>query len=132
MLKTSGNKNAYKNLKVKAGALYYAVFISFIIALIIGSLLLYFHFQNHFVNSEILKNRMIDHMESGLNVVLANPETAPYNSNTSIDLFTDQSSSVQMKREHWGALDILKMKTTQKRFKKERIALLGKSIIILV
>jgi hypothetical protein len=113
---------------VKAGALYYAVFISFIIALILGSLLLYFYYQHQYINAEILKTRIRDNIESGINMTLADPKKFPYNQPQIINLFDDEKSTVKIERKHWGALDVVKVSSQIKRFRSERLALLGEYI----
>ncbi len=117
-----------KSKKLRAGALYYAVFISFIIALILGSLLLYLYFHNKYLNAEILQNRLIDNVDSGISIALASPQDIPYNSAQTIDLFEEGSSTVTLTRKHWGALDIIRVSSQIKKFEKEKIALLGEYI----
>jgi hypothetical protein len=113
---------------LKAGALYYTVFISFIISLIIGSLLLYLYFHNQYINSEILHERLTNNIESGINISLAAPEDIPYRKKKIIDLYGDGESIIEIRKEQWGALDVVKVSSSIKKFTKTKIALQGEYI----
>jgi len=112
-------------VKVKAGALYYAIFIAFLIASLIGLLILYTHIHNSYVDRQIIKEQVLSNVKSGINLVLKNPELLPYSTPENIKLFGNEYDVVNLKKEHWGAYGLIYANSQRHSYKSSQIALVG-------
>ena len=100
------------SLKVKAGALYYVIFISFILSLCITSLLIWRYLNIRSIKTEIDYYQKKDDLKSALVLYLTYPEKYQKTDSTEIDVFEDSSSIVNIQRKSWGVLDVLKASTS--------------------
>lgn len=113
----------YKNLK--AGALYYAVFITFMVSLISGFLLLNAYVNNLFIQMETKRGIVINNVNSGLNYLLANAAQFNYNTEREISLFEGEDNMVTLGKKKWGGYDILKSSSSWRDFTYGKTALAG-------
>ncbi|MFC2105014.1 hypothetical protein ACFLS4_06665 [Bacteroidota bacterium] len=111
--------------KVDGGALYYAVFIAFIISILSGLLILYTYVHNSYINRQILQEQVFSNVKSGINLVLKNPELVFYSSDEEIKLFGNEYDIVKLRKEHWGAYDLVYSESKRHNHKASKIALIG-------
>jgi len=114
--------------KIPAGALYYAVFISFIISVISGLLISYTFLYNAYIDKQAIQDQLQSNVKSGINLVLKNPKLATYTSTEVIKLFDNDYDSISVIRKHWGVYDLLFAESKQRSHTYKNIALVGTNI----
>ncbi len=119
------NKKTRIFKKVNGGALYYAIFIAFLISVLSGLLLLYTYIHNSYINRQILQEQAFSNVRSGINLVLMNPELVGYESEDEIELFGNNYDKVKLRKEHWGVYDLIFAESNRQNYKASRIALVG-------
>lgn len=119
----------YKNRKLQARALIYAVFISFFIAIIVGTIIVFTQFHSYYIDRSIVKDKLESNAESGIIYAVSTPDFF-YDSDTKkIDLYGENEDTVLLERKLFGAYEIIHSKTTQNKFKAEITALIGSNPI---
>lgn len=115
---------------VKAGALYYAIFIIFVITLITGFIFYIHLFQNQYITSYVQHEKIESNIESALELYCSNPGIVSQNANTSIDLFDSEEeiNKVNLKRYYWGVYDLVEISCSWKSFEQSNIYLTGKHL----
>lgn len=89
---------------LKAGALYFAITISFFIAVVSACLImLAAHYRNSYLK-ELRFNRLINNQDSGIEILLADVVSKP--GTKIIDLFGESTDSVQLETKQWGIFDL--------------------------
>ena len=111
--------------KVDGGALYYAVFIAFIISILSGLLILYTYVHNSYINRQIIQEQAFFNVKSGINLVLKNPDLLTYGTKENIKLFNNEYDFVNLRKEHWGAYDLIYSNSERRSYKASKIALMG-------
>ncbi|MCB2196753.1 MAG: hypothetical protein KQH79_12900 [Bacteroidetes bacterium] len=111
--------------RVPAGALYYAVFIALLISVLSGLLLAYTYIHNSYINRQILQEQAISNVKSGINLVLKNPELLSYGDYEEVKLFGNDYDLVKLRKEHWGAYDLIYSNSKRQSYKASKIALIG-------
>lgn len=111
--------------KVNAGALYYALFISFVVAVLLTMLILHTFIYNSYVSRKVLQDQVVLNVESGINLVCLNPYLIDYNQWEKLSLFENNVDSVHLLKKHWGVYDVLIAKSKRRSYRAEKIALLG-------
>jgi hypothetical protein len=108
---------------LKAGALYFAIVITFFIAIISASLImLASHYRSTYLK-EMRLTRLLNNLNAGVIYSLAN-ENRAYGSKT-IDLYTDQTDSLQVERKQWGLFDLVVLKAFIKQDTLKKVFLVG-------
>jgi hypothetical protein len=111
--------------KFDAGALYYAVFITFLISILSGALILYTYVHNSYIDRQILQEQVFSNVKSGINLVLKNPELIDYGAEQNIKLFGNEYDLVSLRKENWGAYDLIYANSQRNSYKASKIALIG-------
>ena len=116
-------------MKVKAGALYYALFICFLILSFIGIILLSGTYQSQYLAKFEINNRLKRNIESSIVCVLANN----YNNLDAKknNLFRDQDDTVSIDKMNWGGYNVFKIKAYHGSLVKTKCFLLGARPIVL-
>ncbi|MDQ0638324.1 cytoskeletal protein CcmA (bactofilin family) [Pedobacter sp. W3I1] len=95
---------------LKAGALYFSIFVAFLIAVICASLImLATHYRGSYLK-EMRMARLSRNMESGIAYVLAENENTS-GSIEGLDLFGDQTDSVLIAKKKWGIFTLATVKS---------------------
>jgi cytoskeletal protein CcmA (bactofilin family) len=113
---------------VKAGAMYYAIFISFLISLFSGLLILgvwYHHFHTISLMQSISMERNV---KSAMLLALETPEFIPLGQSKTIDLYNDALSNVKLTKQPWGAYFLLKAETVWRHLNYTRISMCGNDV----
>ncbi len=111
--------------KVDGGALYYALLISLIVAVLSGMLILYTYIHNSYIDRQVLQEQVIFNAKSGIKLVSKNPELLSYDSPTFINLYGNDYDSVLLNKKHWGVYDLVYAKAKRHNYKANKIAFLG-------
>ncbi len=112
-------------LKVNGGALYYALLISLIVAVLSGMLILYTYIHNSYIDRQVLQEQVVSNVKSGFNLVCKNPELLNYDTHTEINLYGNNYDSVILEKRHWGVYDLIYSESNRHNYKARKIALLG-------
>ena len=110
---------------VPARALFYAILVSLLVALIIGVMLLASSNQHQLVNHYDNQTRLLYNCQSGIELLMANKkDSLPP---TIIDLYQEAKDSVLLIQKKWGVLDVGFVSSWLGRDSIERSFLIGKS-----
>lgn len=115
---------------IKGGALYYAIFISFVGSLLCGLLILSVSLSRQIVQNDIGRDDLQMNVRSGLTLALQEPALIPYNDSLEYILFKDQTSKVTFYKRHWGMYDIISVTSSWKKYKSALMALVGQDLKI--
>jgi hypothetical protein len=130
--KSVNKEKKFKDLKlkmmVKAGALYYAIFISFLVALLGGFFVM--NVWTHHAHTLLILNgqRLERNLHSSLLLAQETPELIPDNKSVEVDLFNDGNDIVSVTRKQWGGFSLVRVDAEAKFINKSAIALYGKDV----
>jgi len=110
---------------MKAGALFTAVIVSLLIALICSSFILFAYISGIQLESSRNRQRAERNAASGMQLLLVNDERDLHHRNENIDLFNEGKDSVELSILPWGAYDLFKSSARCGKFHFEKIALSG-------
>jgi hypothetical protein len=105
---------------IRAGSLFYALAISFIMAALAGSLLLVAGFNRLLRVTDQNEEELARNAESGIQFLMS--AAVDYQA---VDLFKNKKDSVFLQRKKWGAFTILYAKAVRKNNSSEQIVLSG-------
>ncbi len=111
---------------VKAGALYYAVFVAFIIILISGFFILSSYFTRQNLDYYLKRDQLKSNVESGYVLASDNIDLVDLNTEKEIKLYEDEN--VFITKGIWGLYYILNVKSTWKNQFENSKALIGLDI----
>jgi cytoskeletal protein CcmA (bactofilin family) len=114
---------------VKAGALYYAIFLSFIISLMCGLLILGIWYHHKHTYSLMQNLRMERNVCSALTLALDTPAFIPAGQSKTIDVFNDSLSDVTLTKWFWGGYLLVKAETRWRYLTYTRIAMVGGDVL---
>lgn len=91
--------------KLQAGALYYAIFVVFVLSALTSLFILHRGMQQRQMRQELLYFQAIDNINSALTIYLSKPEKYQNVNDVAIELFDDTTRRVKINREAYGLLD---------------------------
>ncbi len=112
---------------LKAGSLLYAIFVTFLLTIISGSILLYVYFSSIIIDGYILTSQSKKNITSAVNIFLANPNILESNSQTNVSPFDKNDESVILKRKYWGIYELIEAEINVYNNKYINVALIGKN-----
>lgn len=113
---------------VKAGALYYAIFISFIVALLGGFFIMSIWMHHAHITNILTSQRLERNVHSAILLVQEVPGVVSGNRPVEIDLFNDGNDIVTLTINQWGGYCMFKASAKGKFTQRTAIALCGKDI----
>jgi hypothetical protein len=116
---------------VKAGALYYALFISFFVTLLVGTLVLMQIMHVQSVRIQEVKNQLEANLRSGLELALYDTSLVPLNQEEiKYDLFgtTDSLDQIQIRQFQWGVYRVMVVRNHWKKYQQSIKAIIGSEI----
>ncbi len=116
------------HIRVKAGALLYALFLVLVISIISSSFILVNYYNNTLVIQSLKKEQLYQDVNSGINYGLTFHQEIPINSEVDIDLFDDDISKVSIGKKHWGAFYLISSKASWRNKIVSKSALIGANI----
>lgn len=114
MRNSRGKNIKFFNLKLKAGALQYTIFIAVVIALLVFAFISLTYTQQHFKAKTSTFLQTV--RNTNLAVKYASNTQLSYNEIVEIQLSDDANSNTSIKKQHWGVFDLI---TTTSTIKKE-------------
>jgi len=124
----SRKKNSkFFNIKLKAGALQYTIFIAVVIALLIFAFISLTYTQQHFKAKTSTYLQTIRNTNVAVNYA-SNIQLA-YNEIVEIKLSDNENDNTSIKKQHWGVFDLITTTSTIKKETFTKNALLGGSLL---
>lgn len=112
-------------MKLKAGALFYALVVSLLISIMVGFII----FISYLGNVESIlsydKERVIINAQSGIRLLLASPNDFPTDEPTEVDLYDEGKDLVTLERRNWGAYEMITATAKTKGLTHSKTALTG-------
>lgn len=108
-------------LKIKAGALQLTLFISVVIALLLGAFILYVQLQDRIEKQHSFVKEAINNAQKGIEYGLKNKLTI----NDSMSLLEDDGRSIKLKSSHWGMFEKITSQAIIKNFQFNKVAFIG-------
>lgn len=113
-------------MKLKAGALAYAIFIAFLTFGLCSSFILYSHFQREIINDNHSQLKNLLDLKSAIELGLFNDHFLSYGEEKNVLLFPGENSqSVNISKERWGLYDLIHAKLLRKSIYKTKSVLTG-------
>jgi hypothetical protein len=115
---------------IKAGALYYAIFISFIVALLGGFFIMNVWMHHASTLNILTAERLERNVNSGILLAQEYPLLVSVNGKEDIDLFDDGNDNVSLTKTQWGGYCLMQAVAKSRLQQKSIIVLLGKDIFV--
>lgn len=116
-----------KHTKVKGGALYYVIFVVFVLSVIVSLFLLQRGTSLKLVRQEIAYFSRVDDLNSALTLYLSDAETYQRDSSVSMVLFEDSTRRVEITRASHGLLDLITANNDYRGKELSKTLLVGKN-----
>lgn len=111
--------------RVRGGALYYAIFVSFMVALL-GGLLSMNVMIHHASTTDMLQSQRFERNISSAFLLLSEkPDAVKLHGHAEIDLYDDESDIITVSKSQWGGYFLIRASAGKGRLKKTSIALFG-------
>ena len=110
--------------KLKAGAMYFAVFMAFLSGVISIFIILLAFLNNRVILLEDYKNDAYDNAQAGITLLLANPDRIGFNISTPL-VTGERKDTILLQKRRWGALTIFSSSASWRGFTFMQIALAG-------
>ncbi|MBI4646421.1 MAG: hypothetical protein HY738_07465 [Bacteroidia bacterium] len=114
---------------LRAGALYYTVFLSFLISLICFFFILESYYNNLYIENAVAREQLSSDVNAAVAIALADPQKVPPDSEWKTNVFNHGNNQVAVRKKTWGVYLILTAKATWRQYCCSKTALLGRSII---
>ncbi len=111
--------------KLKSSSIYYALFLSIVIALVLGSMVLFSGMNRQFASRLEMEELLMDNAVSGIEYAQANYAELPNRQPVDMRLFGEGIDSVRIEKKQWGAFTILKSTALHGETAYTKIALTG-------
>lgn len=112
-------------LRLKGGALYYAIFVMLFLSLLSVMLLSFFEYSYKEETLFSKQSELNDHLNSAITFLSCYPENSIPGTSQDIDLFDDGSSIVSVQSSRWGLLRKIKVETGWKKIVRQRVVLMA-------
>lgn len=96
-----------KNRTLSGGALYYVIFVTFVLSAIVSLFIMNRGMRFRQIRSEIRYFERVDDLNSALTLYFTEPEKYQQSSSVSMHLFEDTARQVVISRRHIGLLDLI-------------------------
>jgi cytoskeletal protein CcmA (bactofilin family) len=113
---------------LKGGALYYAILVSFLIALLTGFLMVNLWYHHYHTLLLLQSQRQERNIRSSLTLAKEMPALFAFNQTKAIDLFDEGEDSVTLSKSYWGGFCCIKATATWKQLRHSVIELCGADI----
>ena len=117
-----------KPKKIQASAIYYALFLSVIFALILGGFILLSGFNQNFASQMDVEEILIDNSHSGMAYAQVYFNELENNKPSTIRLYDKGIDSVSILKKNWGAFTILQSTAIHRNRAQSKIAMFGSAI----
>lgn len=114
---------------LRAGALFYALAVSLLIALVSSAIILYAYFVRFQFDTLLKIDRLQTNSDSGINLLLSSQQILGRDSERTIDLYGKGEDSITLKRKSWGAFEVVVTHSFDRNLRNTRIAVIGYSFL---
>lgn len=111
------------NLKIRAGALQYAIFISVLISLLVSAFISLTYLQDHFRTKVSMYKDAVQNADLGMEYAFE--QEIAYNQEINIELDESLNSNVILNRSHWGIFDLIKVNSQIKNESFQKFGIIG-------
>ncbi|MEO9545733.1 MAG: hypothetical protein ABJG68_15735 [Crocinitomicaceae bacterium] len=112
-------------MRLKSSSIYYALFMSLIISLFLGGMILFSSVNKQFSTQLEIQDRLIQNANSGVEYGLANYQEFEGEISKTIDLFGESIDSVDISKKQWGAYVVINSEAHFKGKTYAKVALAG-------
>ena len=112
-------------IKLKSAAIYYALFLSVIISLFLGGMILFSSANRQFINQMDMQDRLMKNAYSGIEYGLANSQEMLAGKELELDLFEKGIDSVNLTKKTWGAYTAIQSTAHHKNATYSKLVLAG-------
>ena len=112
-------------VKVKAGALYFVIFLLFLMTILLTTFILFIHYKNQLLIRQIGTSQIEQNIESAIELYSVKPEIVDKSNTATVSLFQDTPSKVVIKRDSWGVYQIISFSAAYKQIKRCKQSLFG-------
>ncbi|MHC1705775.1 MAG: hypothetical protein AB9846_17875 [Tenuifilaceae bacterium] len=119
------NRRIDPSFKVKAGALYFVIFLLFLMTILLTTFILFIHYKNQLLIRQIGISQVEQNIESAIELFSTKPELLDKTSSATINLFPDVQSEVVVNQNSWGVYQIISFSATYKQIKRSKLTLFG-------
>lgn len=104
---------------VRAGSLYFALFISFIVTVILGSLIIYASYSNRYTDAQVMRDQVKLNADAGITLALYDTALFPDKDIIELELYNQEDSidNITISRSIWGIYRIFKSAAHWKNYK---------------
>ena len=115
----------FNNITFKAGALYFVIFLLFLMTILLTTFILFVHYKNQLLIRQVGIAQIEQNIESAIELYSVKPEIIGDNPTTSVRIFLDSPSIVNIKQEPWGVYQIISFTANFKQIERTKFALFG-------
>ena len=113
--------------RINAGALYFVLFLLFLLTLLLASYILFIHYKNILFHRQVQISQIEQNIESVVELYQIDPSIAAVGSISSFNLFEGEVSPVHVFLKQWGGYKMLFVKAFYKELSREKVAMVGYS-----
>jgi hypothetical protein len=112
---------------LKAGSLYFSLFISFVVTLLLGSLILFAYYSNSYASIQTIKDQVEANAGSGITLALYDTTLIKPGCEGTFSLYDEEDTidDVILSKAYWGVYQIIKSTARWKNFEITKIAFTG-------
>jgi hypothetical protein len=114
-----------KNIFIKGGALYFVIFLLFLMTILLTTFILFVYYKNQLLICQAGISQIEQNIESAVELYSVKPEILAQNIFAEINLFPETSSKTSLKKDFWGAYQIITITSKFKEISRTRLALFG-------
>lgn len=112
-------------LRLKGGALYFAIFFSFITAMLSGFFLLIVYYNRLYINEFVKQQQIVANVKSGLTLCMNESASFPQEEASQVDLYDEGQPVIEVSQRAWGAYRIFTSKSLDESYPAEETVLAG-------
>jgi hypothetical protein len=112
---------------IRAGSLYFAIFISFIITLLLGSIILYTFYSNGYADIQSRRDQAASNAVSGITLAIYDSTLLQVGNSRVLNIFDSDDSldKVTITKSFWGIYHVIKSSVRWKNAESAKLALTG-------
>lgn len=119
------NKKLKASIRLKAGALYFVIFLLFLMTILLTTFILFIHYKNQLIIRQVGISQLEQNIESAIELYSVKPEIFKDSSSTTINIFPDIPSKVRIEQDFWGVYRVITFTSSYKGIERTKLALFG-------
>lgn len=114
-----------RSLSLKAGALYFVIFLLFLMTILLTTFILFINYKNKLIIKQVGISQIEQNIESALELYAVKPSILDENNSLTKTIFSEIPSEVNITQDAWGVYRILKFTGKYKELERTKFALFG-------